>query len=101
MQSIFPRTWEHTSPPEKNTTISDGFPVGFFWYEGRSAGPGHPPEWVDKLLAETCHQRQVIMQTHSNVDLSLGDPTKNVLIPDHAKNCDEEDKEDSSDGVDN
>jgi len=27
------------------------FPAGYFWYGGKSVGPGHPPEWVDRLLA--------------------------------------------------
>ena len=27
------------------------FPAQFFWYGRNSAGLGHPPEWVDKLLA--------------------------------------------------
>ena len=27
------------------------FPAGFYWYGGKSKGPGRPPKWVEQLLA--------------------------------------------------
>ena len=27
------------------------FHAGFYWYGSKRAGPGYPPEWVDRLMA--------------------------------------------------
>ena len=27
------------------------FPAGYYWYGSKRAGPGHPPKWVDRLMA--------------------------------------------------
>ena len=77
------------------------FPAGFYWYGGRSVGPGHPPEWVNKLLAANL-PLETRNQTQSNVNLILDGLIKNV--PDYvepSESCKEEDKEESSDRVDN
>jgi len=58
------------------------FPAGFFWYGGRNVGPGHPLEWVDKMLA-TNLPPETSNQTQSNVNLHLDNRTKN--LPDHAE----------------
>ena len=27
------------------------FPAGYYWYGSRRVGPGHPPKWVERLMA--------------------------------------------------
>ena len=27
------------------------FPAGFYWYGGKKRGPGHPPKWVEQMMA--------------------------------------------------
>ena len=29
----------------------DGFPSGYYWYEGKRQGPGRPPRWVQTILS--------------------------------------------------
>ena len=68
------------------------FPAGYFWYGGRSVGPGQPPEWVERLLAENLSPG-ISNQTQTNIDMTLDNHTE------PSENCDEN-EEYISDGVD-
>ena len=81
-QSIFPEHGNIQIHQRRIQLCGLDFPAGFYWYGGRSVGPGHPPEWVNKLLAVNLPP-ETRNQTQSNVNLSLDDITKNV--PDHVE----------------
>ena len=42
------------------------FPAGFYWYGGKSKGPGRPPKWVEQLLAGKHTDKVVINTTDGN-----------------------------------
>ena len=42
------------------------FPAGFYWYGGRSKGPGRPPKWVEQLLAGKNTNKEVVNTAEEN-----------------------------------
>ena len=43
------------------------FPAGFYWYGGKSKGPGRPPKWVEQLLAGKQTDKVVVNIADENV----------------------------------
>ena len=42
------------------------FPAGFYWYGGKSKGPGRPPKWVEQLLAGKQTDKVVVNTADEN-----------------------------------
>ena len=59
------------------------FPAGFYWYGGKSKGPGRPPKWVEQLLAGKDSSKEVVVNTAdiAKADTASGDlPTRNKSV---------------------
>ena len=71
-KDIFSRRWiVHQS---RVSPCPIGFPAGYYWYGGKTKGPGHPPKWLEHTLQQT-HDTELKeqMDSESNDDSNSGE----------------------------